>query len=219
MTLGFLILMLNACWNNLWCYKDIWGSFKKNKDNFLFFWVKLKVAFRNTIFWSWVWALIYTNHFCNMELIECKAYSASICISIPFSNVGRFFQKISITKSWTELLRQNRRSIFQWKNPSPPNQCCSQRFRLLATKLGQIQHWYGGVRGRICNLKNWVIYWIYWIFNFVSTSFVQGCRKNFRNNKHKFTKYGRFMIMEQLQSVETASTKIFKLKLIKRETF
>ena len=120
MTLGFLILMLNACWNNLWCYKDIWGSFKKNKDNFLFFWVKLKVAFRNTIFWSWVWALIYTNHFCNMELIECKAYSASICISIPFSNVGRFFQKISITKSWTELLRQNRRSIFQWKNPSPP---------------------------------------------------------------------------------------------------
>ena len=23
---------------------------KKNKDNFLFFWVKLKVAFRNTIF-------------------------------------------------------------------------------------------------------------------------------------------------------------------------
>ena len=27
------------------------------------------------------------------------------------------------------------------------------------------------------------------------------------------------MIMEQLRSVETASTKIFKLKLIKRETF
>ena len=130
-----------------------------------------------------------------------------------------FSKNINNIKSWTELLRQNRRSIFQWKNPSPPNQCCSQRLRLLATKLGQIQHWYSGVRGRICNLKNWVIYWIYWIFNFVSTSFVQGCRKHFRNNKHKFTKYGRFMIMEQLRSVETASTKIFKLKLIKRETF
>ena len=77
-------------------------------------------------------------------------------------------------QSGAKLLRQNRKSIFQWKNPSPPNQCCWQIFRLLTTKLGQIQHWYWGVRGRIWNLKNWVISWIYWIFNFCLNKFCPG---------------------------------------------
>ena len=43
-------------------------------------------------------------------------------------------------QSWTKLLRQNRKSIFQEKNPSPPNQCYLQSFSLLITKPYQIQH-------------------------------------------------------------------------------
>ena len=57
----------------------------------------MKVAFKNTIFWCWIWALIHANHFYNLELIEFKAYIAPTCISIPLSNLGWFFQKKSIT--------------------------------------------------------------------------------------------------------------------------
>ena len=97
MTLILLILMSNTSWNNFWCYKDIWVSFKENKDNFCGFLLKWKVTFKNIIFWCWVWALIQTNHFYNLELIELKAYSPATCISIPFSSLGPFFRKISIT--------------------------------------------------------------------------------------------------------------------------
>ena len=57
----------------------------------------MKVAFKNTIFWCWIWALIHANHFYNLELIEFKAYIAPTCISIPLSHLGSFFQKKSIT--------------------------------------------------------------------------------------------------------------------------
>ena len=64
--------------------------------------------------------------------------------------------------------------FFSEKNPLPPNQCFSQSFRLLATKLGQIQHWYREVKGRIWNLKSWGISLIYWIFNFCLNKFCPG---------------------------------------------
>ena len=75
----------------------------------------------------------------------------------PVSRSHLWTRKLTKLQSWTKLLRQNRKSIFQWKTPLPPNQCCWQSFRLLITKIGQIQHWYWGrgrVRGRIWNLKN-----------------------------------------------------------------
>ena len=50
-----------------------------------------------------------------------------------------FSKNINNLQSWAKLLRQNRKSIFQSKTPLPLNQCCSQSFELLATKLGQIQ--------------------------------------------------------------------------------
>ena len=88
MTLIFLILISGACWNNFWCYKDIWVSFKKIKDNFfVFYLVKLKVAFINTIFWCWIWVSVDTSYFDNLELIEFKGYSAPTCISKSFSNL------------------------------------------------------------------------------------------------------------------------------------
>ena len=88
MTLIFLILISGACWNNFWCYKDIWVSFKKIRDNFfVFYLVKLKVAFINTIFWCWIWASVHTSYFDNLELIEFKRYSAPTCISKSFSNL------------------------------------------------------------------------------------------------------------------------------------
>ena len=57
----------------------------------------MKVVFKSTIFWCWIWALINENRFYNLELIEFKAYSGPTCISIPLSNLGWFFQKISLT--------------------------------------------------------------------------------------------------------------------------
>ena len=85
-------------------------------------------------------------------MIEFKTYSAPTSISIPFSNLGWFIQKIIITYSlaqncWVKI----EDLFFREKSPLPPNQCCSQSFRLLATKLGQIQHWYRG--GKCENLE------------------------------------------------------------------
>ena len=100
---------------------------------------------------------------------------------------GMVFSKIiNNLQSLTKLLRQNRKFIFQSKKtpltspPPTPIQCCSQSFRLLTTNPGQIQHWYWGVRQRIWNLKNCVICWIYWIFNFCVDKFSPGslCPKN-----------------------------------------
>ena len=58
-----------------------------------------------------------------------------------FSNLVGYFQKLSITYN----LGQNCWDKFEKKNffekPSlPPVQCCSRSFRLMATKLRQIQH-------------------------------------------------------------------------------
>ena len=114
----FLILVSNACWNNLWCYTEIWVSFKENKDNFfVFYLVKVKVAFKNTIFWCWIWALIHTNQFYNLELTEFK-----------FCDLGLFFQKASITYNLGQNCRDNRKSIFQQKNPSPPKSMLFAKF-------------------------------------------------------------------------------------------
>ena len=87
----------------------------------MFYLVKLKVTFRNTIFWCWIWPLIHTNHFYNLELIEIKAYSAPICISITIQQFGAFFSKnVNNLQFWTKLLRRNRKSLFHWKNPCLP---------------------------------------------------------------------------------------------------
>ena len=88
--------------------------------------------------------------------------------------MGRFSQKrINNLQRWTKLFRQNRKSIFLWKNPLP-NPCCSQSSRLLATKLGQIQHSFREVKGKFWNLKNWAISLIYCIFNFCLNKFCPG---------------------------------------------
>ena len=52
----------------------------------------MKVGFKSAIFWCWIWASIHSNHFYNL-----KSYSAPTCIWITLSNLGWFFQKISIT--------------------------------------------------------------------------------------------------------------------------
>ena len=161
--LDFLIFMSNIYWNKFCRYTDIWVGFLESKDNFsCFIWQQLKVAFKSTIFWCWIWALIDANHFYNLELIQFKSYSTPTCISIPLSNLGWLFQKISITYNLGQNCWDKIENLCSSeKSPLPPNQCCWQRFRLLTTKLAHIQHWYWGARGRIWNLKNWVISWIY----------------------------------------------------------
>ena len=66
---------------------------KKIRQFFVFYLVILKVAFKNTISWCWIWALIHRNHFYTSELIEFKAYSAPASTLIPFSNLRLFFKK------------------------------------------------------------------------------------------------------------------------------
>ena len=139
----------------------------------------MKGAFKCTIFWFWIWALIHANYFYDLEFIEFKAYGSPTCISIPLSNMGWFFQKISITYNLGQNWRGKIENLFSSeKNLLHPNQRCSQSFRLLTTKLGQIQHWYWSVRGEggggDWNLKNWVISWIYWIFSLCLNKFCPG---------------------------------------------
>ena len=75
----------------------------------------MKVAFKNTIFWCWIWALIHTNYFYNLELVEFKACSAPTCISIPVSNFGWFFQKISITFNLGQTVETKQKFYFSVK--------------------------------------------------------------------------------------------------------
>ena len=90
----------------------------------------MTVAFKNTIFWYWIWILIHANHFYNLELIEFKAYIAPTWISIPLSNLGWFFQKESITYNlgqncWDKIEKPFSRE----KTPLPLNQSSLQSFR------------------------------------------------------------------------------------------
>ena len=141
----------------------------------------MKVAFKNTVSWCWIWALFHTNHFYNLELIEFKGYKTPTCISIPLSNLGYFFQKTSITYNLGKNYWDKIENLFSTeKTLLPPNQCCWQSLRLLTTKFGQIQHWLCGVRGRIWNLKNWVISSISWTFNFRLNKFCSGLWELFK---------------------------------------
>ena len=139
------------------------------------------VVFKNIIFWCGICALIHANHFYNLEMIEFNAYIAPTRFLIPLSNLVWFFHKISITYNlgqncWDKI----ENLFFREKTPLPPNQYCSQSFRLLATKLGQSQHWYWGVRGRFWNLKNWIMSWICWIFNFCLNKICPGLWEIFK---------------------------------------
>ena len=142
----------------------------------------MKTAFKNTIFWFGIRVLIHANHFFYFEVIEFEAYSTPTCISVPLSNLGWFFRKISITYNlgkncWDKL---ENLFFFNEKTPLPPNKCNWQNFRLLTTKLVQIQHCYWRVRGRIWDFKHWVISWIYRIFNFCLNKFCPGLREIFK---------------------------------------
>ena len=130
--------MSNIYWNKFCRYTDIWVGFLESKDNFsCFIWRKLKVAFKSTIFWCWIWALIDANHFYNLELIQFKSYSTPTFISIPLSNLGWLFQKISITYNLGQNCCDKIENLFFSETASVhSNQYCLQSFGLLATKLG-----------------------------------------------------------------------------------
>ena len=136
----------------------------------------MKVTSKNTIFWCWIWALIHANQFIvtsNTSNLKHTVYQHAF----PYHWAIRddFFQKISITYNlgqnfWDKIANL----FFSEKTSLPQNQCCWKSFRPLTTKPGQIQHWIWRVRGRNWNLKNWVISWIYWIFNFCRNKFCPG---------------------------------------------
>ena len=135
----------------------------------------MKVAFQNTIFWCWIWALIQANLFYYLELIEFKAYSTPTCISIPLSNLGWFFQKISMTYNHG----QNCFSVKKLLSPlkkllSPQVNVVGKVIGFWQQNLARFNIDIGGVRGRIWNLKNSVISWIYWIFKFCLNKFCPG---------------------------------------------
>ena len=124
------------------------------------------------------WFLLYLPIFLVDALTRLKSSNSKvnqqrlICISIPLSNWDGFFKEISITYNlgqnyWDKI----ENLFFSEKTLLPWNGWCLQSCRLLTTKLGLIQHWYCGLRGRICNLKTSVFFWIYWIFNFYLNKF------------------------------------------------
>ena len=133
----------------------------------MFYLVKLKVAFINTIFWCWNWALIDKSYFDNWNWLNLKYAVHQHAFQNHSAICSPFFQKKSRTYS---LMRQNRKFFFNEKTPVLPNQCCLQRFGLFETKFGQIQHWYWVLRW---SLKNGVISWMYWIFKFCLNKFCQ----------------------------------------------
>ena len=154
---------------------------------FVFYLVKLKIPFRNTILWCWIWPLIHKNHIYNLEMIKFKACSAPTCISIPFSNLQRFSQKISITcRSWTKPLRQNRKSLFQWKSPCSPKSMLFAKFLAFGNKTWPDSTLIWGrvrVTWRNWNFKNRVISWFTGFSSFVSTSLDQGCGKFLKHKR------------------------------------
>ena len=98
MTWTFFNLISNAYWNKFWCYTGICVGFKESKGKLSCFILQnLKITFKNSIFWCWIWAIIHPNHLYNLELIEFQAYSTPTRISMLLSNLRWFFQKISIT--------------------------------------------------------------------------------------------------------------------------
>ena len=134
------------------------------------------MVFKYIIFWCWTWTLIHVNHFYNLELTEFKAHSTPTCILIPLSNLGWFFQKISITDNLGQTCWDKTENLFfSEKVPLPKNQCCWQSFRLLTTKLVQIQHWSWEKGGEfwIWKIESFLEFTAF--STFVSTSFVQGC--------------------------------------------
>ena len=95
--------------------------------------------------------MIHINHFYNLELIEFKAYNAPACISIPFSNLGWFIQKIITYNLGQNCWDKIENLFFSEKTPlPPPNQCCSQSFSLLAKNLVRFNV---DIRGRGQNLE------------------------------------------------------------------
>ena len=50
------------------------------------------------------------------------------------------------------------------------------------------------------------------------TNAIETC-KHFNNSEHRFSKHGKFIIIEQLRNINTTSTKTLKLRLKERENF
>ena len=87
-----------------------------------------------------------------------------------------FFKEILIIYNLGQNCWDKIKNVFLSENtPLAPDQCCSQGFGLLTTKLGQLQHWSRGVRGRIWSLKIEPFLEFTGFSTFVSTCFVQGC--------------------------------------------
>ena len=114
----------------------------------------MKVASKNTVFWCWIWALIYTNHFYNLNWLKLDHTMHQHAFQYHSGIWAVFLKNINNLQPWTKLLRQNRKSIFQWKN----------LFSLKSMLFG----W------RIRNFKNWNISWAGWILNFCLKIFCPG---------------------------------------------
>ena len=113
------------------------GDFQRNKNQFLVFYlVKLNVARRSTISWCWIRTLIHINQFYNLELTEFRAKSAPTCISIPLSNLERFFKEIPIIYNLENNSWDKTENLFlSEKTFVPLSKCCLQIFWVLETKL------------------------------------------------------------------------------------
>ena len=145
----------------------------------------MKAAFKNTISWCWIWALIHANNFYHLELIEFKAYRTPTCISIPLSNFGWFFKKISITYNLGQTCWDKIENLFSSeKIPLPP------QINVVGKVLGFWQQNLARFNINICgsgeefgiwNIESFLEFPGFWTL--VSTSFVQGCGKFLKHKR------------------------------------
>ena len=109
-------------------------------------WKVLLFSFRKCFRGSWATVL-------EILALEQKSFCETVAKSVLFW--------IFYLELWTKLLRQNRKSMFQWKEPSPPKSMLLAKF------------W------KIWKIEPFAEFT--WFSTFVSTSFAQVCRNQFHD--------------------------------------
>ena len=136
----------------------------------MYYFLKLKVPFKNTVYRCWIWALIYTNDFYNLDLIEFKGYNEPTCILIPFTNLGGIFQKISITYNLGQNCWDEMKNLF-FSEKTLLNPQINVVWEVLSSWQQNFTRFNIDIRGsggEFWIWKNWAIPWIFFHFQLLS---------------------------------------------------
>ena len=99
-----LILIYGKCWNNFWCDSNIWASFEEEFTRFCILFDEFQGSLKRYHKLLLNVNINPNNHFHNSELIELKVHRAPLCISITLSNLGWYFQKMTIAYNLEDVI-------------------------------------------------------------------------------------------------------------------